>query len=937
MSIDSTDEVPPVEANSAPATPETTPHSPSRPPTVSADPPFVPVAVPPIAAQTAHSHQSASAPDTVDDASVADDMSIDSTDEGPLVEDNSLSATAETTPSSPLNTDAVQSAPNRLSAASSTGPNTASAAPATVDDATVDGVADDMSIDSTDEVPPVEANSVSATAETTPSSPINTGFLPFGPQLEFDGNGVTEFDGQATELPKSIQLYDYNNSFIPVDCRGCQLCITTSPPIGAEFAGHVEFRDDGGFAGTATRKHTYMRKSDTLSNLVNSNEGHTPQATKDLRYRINRTSVSEAANRTPKMNRDAKVLQGGFLFTKLVLRARHFGVPDEGALQVCAYHLTHGEEQVLLTSGKKAFTLPPICVSTSKESGGLVLSGVQHNSHDLLTHVLIERDNGGVLYIRQSPASSVDHSVFAVQLPGGALVQLPRAVNPQVCEQPQLFEINRSGRNNQWQLSPPPRESHQGRDRHQRQLSPPPRESHQGRDRHQRQLSPPPREDCDPHGGNGSRKMDGEEPSVKEKLPRDEWAALSRMEQARLMTTPADFDNQKDGFHQYFFEGFATEALKNRSGEQLQEVSYKMYTVHDTVPPPKDGEPDRRTVSEKYIYTCMDAMYEKNPFGTHWAVFVVTADGNCTYHCLAAVMTIMSPNEDVDCQFYNHCRQLICDERMNPSDACVRVFNYSQLTGGKKEEYFASVELDTLEGEENEVHVEMLKEELARTAAEQRLVGEWNDQAQLQCAADYLGRDIFVAVPQYTNIYKYQLKGVFIQTPPFQPSGGISKANGAIYLFFDDNHYSAGCQIKIGAPRIDPLTGKLIHQNRSPFKTMYYRPIAAKLLMLYKLSLTKGNEGLLHYFMEEYRVTRPGGIIDINDGLEMKKQLQEMLEEFERIRRRVNTVNAYRSGSMWGSETDCTLNTGCGNLAKSITMDSLQMFRLPSMIFIWVA
>jgi hypothetical protein len=83
----------------------------------------------------------------------------------------------------------------------------------------------------------------------------------------------------------------------------------------------------------------------------------------------------------------------------------------------------------------------------------------------------------------------------------------------------------------------------------------------------------------------------------------------------------------------------------------------------------------------------------------------------------------------------------------------------------------------------------------------------------------------------------------------------------------------------------DPITKKMTqHQNRTPVKNLYYRPIAAKLLTLYKVSLTKGNEDLLSYFMAEYRVTRPGAIIDINDGLEVQRQLKEMLAEFERIR-----------------------------------------------------
>jgi hypothetical protein len=48
------------------------------------------------------------------------------------------------------------------------------------------------------------------------------------------------------------------------------------------------------------------------------------------------------------------------------------------------------------------------------------------------------------------------------------------------------------------------------------------------------------------------------------------------------------------------------------------------------------------------------------------------------------------------------------------------------------------------------------------------------------------------------------------------------------------------------------------HQDRTPEKILFYRPITSKLLHLYKLSLLDGNEALLGYFLEKNRVTRPG-------------------------------------------------------------------------------
>lgn len=61
--------------------------------------------------------------------------------------------------------------------------------------------------------------------------------------------------------------------------------------------------------------------------------------------------------------------------------------------------------------------------------------------------------------------------------------------------------------------------------------------------------------------------------------------------------------------------------------------------------------------------------------------------------------------------------------------------------------------------------------------------------------------------------------------------------------------------------KLDPLTGKRLNNHkRYAEKTLYYRPITAKLLQLYKLSLTEGNAGLLRYFQDHYRVKRTGTV-----------------------------------------------------------------------------
>lgn len=78
------------------------------------------------------------------------------------------------------------------------------------------------------------------------------------------------------------------------------------------------------------------------------------------------------------------------------------------------------------------------------------------------------------------------------------------------------------------------------------------------------------------------------------------------------------------------------------------------------------------------------------------------------------------------------------------------------------------------------------------------------------------------------------------------------------------------------------------HSKRTPMKTVFYRPITAKLLSLYKTSLLPGNDGLLKYFLPKYRVSREGHIIDINDGKEVQNQMEEMTAAFESFRERYN-------------------------------------------------
>jgi hypothetical protein len=87
---------------------------------------------------------------------------------------------------------------------------------------------------------------------------------------------------------------------------------------------------------------------------------------------------------------------------------------------------------------------------------------------------------------------------------------------------------------------------------------------------------------------------------------------------------------------------------------------------------------------------------------------------------------------------------------------------------------------------------------------------------------------------------------------------------------------------------------KLGHQDRTPLKTMYYRPITSKLLSLYKTSLKPGNEALLLYFLSKNRVTREGCIIDINDGTEVQNQMEAMSALFKSFKERYNLTSNER-------------------------------------------
>ncbi len=69
---------------------------------------------------------------------------------------------------------------------------------------------------------------------------------------------------------------------------------------------------------------------------------------------------------------------------------------------------------------------------------------------------------------------------------------------------------------------------------------------------------------------------------------------------------------------------------------------------------------------------------------------------------------------------------------------------------------------------------------------------------------------------------------------------------------------------------------------RIPMRTVYYRFVVPKLLQLYLKSLTAGHSELLNY--HNNRITRPGCIIDIADGVEVKKAYAEMAGVYVKTR-----------------------------------------------------
>ena len=85
------------------------------------------------------------------------------------------------------------------------------------------------------------------------------------------------------------------------------------------------------------------------------------------------------------------------------------------------------------------------------------------------------------------------------------------------------------------------------------------------------------------------------------------------------------------------------------------------------------------------------------------------------------------------------------------------------------------------------------------------------------------------------------------------PSKRYSHCNNPQCADLDYQH----CNPHIICPEINTKNG-FGHSNRKPQKVLYYRPITARLLHMYKLSLLDGNEEFLNYFQEKNRVTRPG-------------------------------------------------------------------------------
>lgn len=106
------------------------------------------------------------------------------------------------------------------------------------------------------------------------------------------------------------------------------------------------------------------------------------------------------------------------------------------------------------------------------------------------------------------------------------------------------------------------------------------------------------------------------------------------------------------------------------------------------------------------------------------------------------------------------------------------------------------------------------------------------------------------------------------------------------------------------SPFEDKMTKTRGHPNRVPMKTAYYRPITAKLLLLYKTSLTSGNHNLLKYMDEttngesKCRVTREGCIIDTCDGTLIKEHNKAMLERFRVVKDQYERENANETLNM---------------------------------------
>lgn len=231
------------------------------------------------------------------------------------------------------------------------------------------------------------------------------------------------------------------------------------------------------------------------------------------------------------------------------------------------------------------------------------------------------------------------------------------------------------------------------------------------------------------------------------------------------------------GLNRYndYGSGFGFEIQNNKPGNISVVLQYYGLTVNQAIPPPavyKDR--DRRSREEKYYWAVFEALYKLHP-NEKWLLFLVSKDGNCFFHALAALFWVLYPN-GTQLHFYHWIRQQICDALEEHVDdascsACppmttLEFYQKQAELRGAPEEVDLRGNSPPVRGTESDrVHQQLveayrlkvvdnrrkLRAKYMNEVTRGRQLGEWNTELQILGAAWAFGHVIKIGV--YNGLY----------------------------------------------------------------------------------------------------------------------------------------------------------------------------------------